>query len=266
MDNPRRTMKFVDRLIQESSDRLPSVLSLLLVNALPLVGVLFFGWSAFDVVILYWTENVVIGLINVLKMLTCWPAPLSADERMQQYKRDLSKQQIRDIAELRAIASMPGQVAWQASKLFFIPFFTIHYGMFCAGHGFFICALLGPGGMKGDLDPFSTMSAALAKPGMVLATIVLAASHLFSYFRNYLGRGEYRRVSPPVLMFQPYARVVILHLAILFGGFLAAGLGSPVWLLVLLVVGKTLLDLVMHLREHRDPPTPLTERGAMTTA
>ena len=35
---------------------------------------------------------------------------------------------------------------------------------------------------------------------------------------NYLGHGEYRRTVAPLLMLQPYARIIVLHMAILFGG------------------------------------------------
>jgi hypothetical protein len=50
-------------------------------------------------------------------------------------------------------------------------------------------------------------------------------------------------------MAQPYARVVVLHLAILFGGWIALALGSNVGVLMLLIAGKTVLDLSLHLRE-----------------
>jgi len=39
---------------------------------LPTVPV-FLGWDTFSIVALYWTENVIIGAINVLKMITCNP-------------------------------------------------------------------------------------------------------------------------------------------------------------------------------------------------
>ena len=42
-------------------------------------------------------------------------------------------------------------------------------------------------------------------------------------------------------------------ITIIFGGFLVMALGSPVGLLVVLVVGKIVLNLGMHLREHREP-------------
>ncbi|NIA27398.1 MAG: hypothetical protein GWP02_05020 [Desulfobulbaceae bacterium] len=53
----------------------PSAIILILANLVPLAGVLFLGWRVFDVIILYWAENVVIGVINVLRMITCRPEP-----------------------------------------------------------------------------------------------------------------------------------------------------------------------------------------------
>jgi hypothetical protein len=63
--------------------------------------------------------------------------------------------------------------------------------------------------------------------------------------------GEYRNASPHVLMTQPYARVVVLHVAILIGGFGAVALGSPMVALVVLVALKTAIDLRAHLAERR---------------
>jgi hypothetical protein len=46
-------------------------------------------------------------------------------------------------------------------------------------------------------------------------------------------------------MFSPYPRIVVLHLAILFGAFLAAVLGNPTPILVILVLGKTAMELML---------------------
>ena len=40
----------------------------LLQNSIPLLGVLFFHWSVFALLLSYWLENVVIGVYQVLKM------------------------------------------------------------------------------------------------------------------------------------------------------------------------------------------------------
>src|SRR2546421_13103983 len=51
----------------------PSLVTLLVANALPLVGVLFLGWTVFPLVLLYWLENVVVGGFNVAKLLLAQP-------------------------------------------------------------------------------------------------------------------------------------------------------------------------------------------------
>ena len=44
------------------------VIALLAANAIPLFGVLFLEWDAFFIVLLYWSENLVIGFYNILKI------------------------------------------------------------------------------------------------------------------------------------------------------------------------------------------------------
>lgn len=214
-----------------------SVFSLVASNVLPLVGVIFFGWRTFDIVFLYWLENVVIGAVNVLMILTCDPDPKELREKL---KESLEEEDAKRITTLRA------------TKFFFAPFFTVHYGIFCLVHGVFVSVLLGGDGPFGGMagGPLQPMLEALSHPGIQLALIGLVASHLVSYFTNYLGHGEYRRLTPPDLMARPYPRIMVLHIAIVLSGFLTIVIGSPIWLLVLLVIGKTLLDLKLHLREH----------------
>ena len=49
----------------------PSSIVLIFANVIPLVGVLLFDWNVLEILLLYWTESVVIGVINVLRMVTC---------------------------------------------------------------------------------------------------------------------------------------------------------------------------------------------------
>lgn len=53
---------------------------LILVNLLPIFGVIYANWSVLEIVALYWFENIVIGSLNVLKILTCCPSLELSDE------------------------------------------------------------------------------------------------------------------------------------------------------------------------------------------
>lgn len=227
---------------------LPLVL-LLAANLIPVAGVVLRGWSVFEIVALYWFENVVIGAVNILKLAAaCGDLSDPNDRRDPPGMPDY----------LRAPAA-PG-IARHAAKLFLIPFFTFHYGMFCLVHGVFVFALLGgEGGGFMDGGPFTGMAANTSRilesgGGWFVAAII--ASHLFSFGWNFIGKGEYRNASAGQVMAAPYGRIVVLHIAILFGAFVITALGSPVFLLLLLIVGKIILDTKLHLRSHRklNPP------------
>lgn len=244
------------RWLRDFSQFKPSALALIAANVLPLLGVFVLGWDAFAIVVVYWTENVVIGLINILKMITCCPGPEAVAELERifpdQQKEPENAQQVSATPRVDNKQTTGQKVAHHLGKLFFIPFFVVHYGLFCLIHGAFIFALFGhdtvtQSGRFGEVGSFFRV---LTDEHLWWAIIPLAASHLYSFFVNYLGRGEYRRTFVPLLMVQPYARIVVLHIAILFGGFVAMALGSNIGVLALLIVGKTVLDLTLHLREH----------------
>lgn len=198
----------------------PSSLVLVTANLLPLYGVLVLGWPVFPIVLLFWLENVVVGLLNALRMLLADPTDL---------------------------------VLW-TSKLFMVPFFCFHFGFFTAIHGVFVVGLFG-GKAYRHLDhgmwPIEGATRAVADFDLGWALAGLAASHVFSFVWNYLVKGEFRRASLTELMQRPYKRILILHLTIILGGGLAQVLGSPVWALLLLIALKIYFDLKAHITEHR---------------
>jgi hypothetical protein len=210
------------------------LIALLVANVIPLWGVLFLGWDAFLIVLLYWTENLVVGFYNVLKMaLACPP-------------------------ETRHPAT-------HLSKLFFIPFFIIHYGGFTAVHGLFVLSMFEKGEgqwMAGDSWPCFLVFVQLllnvirqmfsaVPPAARFVFLCLFISHGISFVYNYLLKREFASARVDKLMGAPYSRVVVMHISILGGCFLLVAVGSPVTLLLVLVVLKTALDVTFHLREHR---------------
>ena len=87
--------------------------------------------------------------------------------------------------------------------------------------------------------------------GMRLPLGIFMASHGVSFVHNFLIKGEYASTNPQKLMAQPYARIVVMHIAILAGCFLAAAFKSPLPILIVLIALKTVLDVKLHLREHK---------------
>jgi hypothetical protein len=212
----------------EGHSRSRSALALVLGNLFPLFGVLFLDWDIGAVVVLYWSENLIIGALNIAKMITVAGAggiPLSL-------------------------------------------FFLIHYGGFCAVHGLFIqTLLLDAQPAFGALNwPFflvfvellvvvCSQMFATAPAAWILAFIGLAISHGYSFFSNFIARGEYREATAKALMAAPYRRIMALHIAIIAGGFAVMSLGEPVVLLLVLIVLKTALDFALHRRSHRGAVT-----------
>ncbi len=209
------------------------LLTLIAANLVPIVGVLYLGWDAFSIVLLYWAENLAIGFYNVLKM-----AFSRAENPLH-----------------------------QMGKLLSIPFFILHYGGFMAGHGLFVLALFGQGEnfLPGGADAWPCFLVFLQlfinvirqmltilPPEMLFAIGGLFISHGVSFGYNYVYKGEYLKKDVKTLMGEPYGRVMVMHIAIIAGGFLTMSMGSPVGVLVMLVVLKTVFDVKLHLRQHRE--------------
>lgn len=198
--------------------RSPSSLALIAANLLALWGVLAWDWPVFPILLLFWMENVIVGALNVARMLLL----------------------------------DPGDLATWAGKLLMVPFFCVHYGMFTLVHGVFVLALFGGAAYEragGGLFSIEPVLRAVRDYDLWLPVAALAGSHLFSFVWNYCLRGEYQRASLQDLMARPYGRVMVLHVTILAGGFAAQALGSPLWALLLLIALKIGIDLAAHIKE-----------------
>jgi hypothetical protein len=211
-----------------------AVAGLLVVNAVPLVGVVAFGWSLHALLVIYWVESGVVGALNVPKILLAAGSGTPAGVSAAVGGRDV------DLSGPTEAVDGPHLYV---ENVPIAGFFLAHYGIFWVVHGVFV--LLFPGFAPGaGVGGFSLGAVLVGAVGMVV-------SHAGSFLVNFVGRGEFRAVSPGAQMVEPYRRVVVLHLTVLFGAFGIAALGVPLVALTLLVGLKTVTDLYAHLREHR---------------
>ena len=215
-----------------------AVAALILANLVPLVGVLWFGWDVWGILIIYWLENGIYGLFNVLKM------------RKAEGPEDESPMAAADTRRRLNGFKVNGRPPSGTSKAALIPFFIMHYGIFWVVHGLFVLTLplFDFTGADGEPD-FGTTLNPLA---ILFVLVLLVISHGVSYLFNYIGRGEYLRTTAAQQMFAPYGRLVVLHVTILVGAVVISMTGAPEAAIVVLVLLKIALDLGLHLAEHRD--------------
>jgi hypothetical protein len=133
--------------------------------------------------------------------------------------------------------------------LFAGPFFAGHFGGFMAAHFMFVYYLFVKRAAGGPEAPVLEALSGLFYP-LRFAILALFFSHGVSLVVNFLGRKEYAGMQVRQLMGAPYHRIVIMHLTIIFGGWLVMLFKSAAPALVLLVALKTAVDLRAHRREH----------------
>jgi hypothetical protein len=210
-----------------------SIQALTVANLVPLIGVVFLGWDAAAIVLLYWIENLIIGLFNVFRMIL-----VKVESRSRQFQ-----------------------------KLFMIPFFCVHFGGFCAVHGFFLLTFfkMGPDWnafAPGEpwIGPFIFLQLLYSvvrqlwqsrPPGLEWPVLGLAVSHGLSFVKNFIFGQEYLTLKVNEIMMRPYKRIVLMHVAIIAGGVFVMKLGSPVGLLCVLILLKIGMDIWLHAKSHR---------------
>ena len=195
-----------------------SGLALIAANFVPLAGVLFFGWNLASVIVLFWAESAVIGFYTVLKLAV--------------------------VGRLAALVT--------------VPFFVGHFGGFMAGHFLLIYSLFVRGvDATGPAPAVREALQAIFNP-LWLSLAALFISHGVSFVDNFLGRREYVGATMKALMVAPYNRIVVMQLALIFGGWIVMLLKSPVPALALLILFKTALDFTAHRRGAQPPDGTMT--------
>ncbi|MGD8342398.1 MAG: DUF6498-containing protein [Desulfobacterales bacterium] len=225
-------------MVQADSKKSPqrpslSITALMVANLVPLIGVVFLGWDAAAIVLLYWLENLIIGFFNIFRMLL-----VKVESRSRQFQ-----------------------------KLFMIPFFCVHFGGFCAVHGVFLLvffkigspddAMADSGAWLGPLIFLQLLYGVVMQlwhsrpPGLEWPAVGLFVSHGISFIKNFINGQQYLSLKMKDIMMRPYKRIILMHVAIIIGGVLIMKLGSPLALLCVLILLKIGLDIWLHVKSYR---------------
>lgn len=193
-----------------------SIALLVAANLLPLAGVLYWDWDVFYVLLLFWCENVIIGVFGIARLV---------------------------------VAS---KTEGTLGGLFLPVFFLVHYGGFMLGHFVVLFALYSGSMAEGGSSVQPADYYRLAVDNLLwVVVLALFLSHGWSFVENYMGNREHDRLTPMQAMALPYRRMIITHVALIFGGFFLIERGQPLAGLVLLILMKIVLDVVFHRREHQ---------------
>jgi hypothetical protein len=188
---------------------------------MPFVGVIFLGWSVFNIVFAYWLETAVIGFYAVLMLVSA-----------------------RNPAGERAGITL---------------FFLVHFDLFLYAQLVIMLALFDPAA-GGDITPFKPLvvlrqAGAALNPGLLLSVALMFASHGAFFAAHYVRGGAYRTADARRIMLAPYPRVFVQQAVVIFGGFFIGLL--PVLFprfptlpaLVVLLIMKVFVSALSHRRE-----------------
>jgi Family of unknown function (DUF6498) len=191
----------------------PSTITLFISNLIPVVGVVFLGWTLQSVLYLYLFESMIIGFYSALHL---WFVPLA-----------------------RNSTYAPNSVSvFKASfgRLLYITFFCVMFGILIVANATFLHLFF----------PLYTADLTAILPGIISMFI----SHGISYNSNFLNKKEYQYMTVRELFARPFKRVFFPHILFFLAllPFSAAfGSGGPVVLFILL---RTLIDMKVHFWEH----------------
>ena len=203
-------------------------------NIVPLVGVLLFGWDLPSILVMYWIETAVVGLINVLKIhksLTLHPVPT-----------------VDGVAE-QSIARGQGG-GWLLPVLWLIA-----YAAFWAIVGIVVVQIANGGFYEGASRTGWTGASASA---VAWGTLSLVAGQLIAYVLDYVVGHRYLTVTALTLLRDPFVRIFVIVATIAAGGVGTAIVGSPVGFLAAMVVAKTAVEIWFT----RSAPAPAAASGS----
>jgi uncharacterized protein DUF6498 len=210
--------------------RNPAAMVSLVADLAPIFAVVFWGWGAAPLIVLYWLENVVIGAFVVPRMII-------------------------------AAVGRHGPLGL-IGCVFGVPFFVFHYGMFCFVHGIFVLTMLhslgeGPAvSTMGDLAGNLFQGALAFARHMDWMLIIIIAAHGVAFVWEFLIKGGWRDSTFDNEMGAPYGRIIILHFSIFFLGGALFLLGDPASGAVLLVLARAAWGLHTNMKPKKKPPEP----------
>lgn len=199
---------------------------IVLINLIPVWGVLFQEWSAYNILFVFWLQTLVIGIVNILKIII--------------YYKKSSK-----------------NIFW-ALLFFLVPFIIImpflYFFVYFFLNSDIISIFVSPDKslVVNDYKIFSDFISIFKNNMSVLS--ILFVDEIYRFFMVFIGEKEYQerqdlsdsvssndRVNDPT--FEPFGRVIVLGILTVIGFLPTLATDSTLPALILLVLGKIIFDI-----------------------
>jgi len=183
--------------------------TLLLANLITIIFFIISDGSIMQVLWSYWLQSLIIGVVHVVRIFL---------------STELSK-----IARIGTVL-----------------FFVFHYGTFHMGYMVFLLAFSFnlPTTINGTVTTLS-LNTGISIASVLLSGLVFGIHHLFSFWRERQYMDSIHSPTPVVITWaaaQPYARILPMHITIIFGPILALKFGTN-GIFILFMFLKTIVDL-----------------------
>lgn len=214
-----------------------SLLFLIISNLMTIFFAITNNWNLLMIMWIYWFQSIIIGIFNFIKILT-----------LKNFTTENFKINDRSVEPTK----------W--TKYYTAFFFLIHYGGFHLGYMIFllVSSTLINNEMLSTNNTINMPYDQITRVGItsVISSIdflwiliissIFFFNHLFSYIKNH--KEDSKKIKNiGRMMFFPYARIIPMHLTIVFGFFLINSATSILFFMIL----KTLADIIMHQVEHK---------------
>ncbi len=185
-----------------------------------IVGLLFYDWSPGEIIITYFLETIIIGVVHIFKL---YAVALNEKDPQTDKRKSLT------------------------AGLGVIVFFCVHYFFFIYLQSVFAFEII-KGYIEGIEDGFSVIHnyiVLLSRPNVIIIFWIIATTSALTAVFNFFIPRRYLEREVMVYIYQPYLRIIVQQLVVLLSSFLLIFSGSGLVAALLLIVLRLLIGLFM---------------------
>ncbi len=210
--------------VLESVVRYPQVRFIVLSNLITFTGVFAFGWRVPEILLMYWIDSLIWGIFVGIKIYYS-----KADYYLHE---GYNKDEAEEIPKIYNLGKTVG----------FLGFYL------------FLMCIIGQ-----FVFPFAGYNPAMVIQGqyslavtrhIFIASAFFFASHLLSFFKDYLGKEEYWKKTTGELRASAFSRHALFHHVLFFGAFMSQYVIQSMIILYSLIFLKIFADITGYLHDH----------------